>query len=305
MKEVYICTVLTKYLMEGFPTVPNKHQLFLLPTSVFPTTSLALGYWDLRDTSSLRVVGWIHITRSPLKHICFCCLLLWVCRREFRQSSAPPSSQESLLTCCPCLCHTGLHLSWVTDRGAGISTLLLAVCHSPSFCWQWWKSFSCWQKFSLPDTARCILLPHLPSKIYASKLHLTKVLAHAHGFTCFNGFSILISIQKMSVFSTDELQLPGRPGSDSLFNYFISWLKKTWDHPLGRRTSWRRNRGALSQAECILCYGLREPTHAVAHDTFKLGTAAELMTEFQLLLNVKEAVNASCAGLDSWLGHVA
>lgn len=109
----------------------------------------------------------------------------------------------------------------------------------------------------------------------------------------------------MSVFSTDELQLPGRPGSDSLFNYFIPWLKKTWDHPLGRRTSWRRNRGALSQAECILCYGLREPTHAVAHDTFKLGTAAELMTEFQLLLNVKEAVNASCAGFDSWLGHVA
>lgn len=146
---------------------------------------------------------------------------------------------------------------------------------------------------------------HLPSKICASKLHLTKVLADAHGFTCFNGFSILISIQKMSVFSTDELQLPGRPGSDSLFNYFIPWLKKAWDHPLGRRTSWRRNRGALSQAECILCYGLREPTHAVAHDTFKLGTAAELMTEFQLLLNVKEAVNVSCAGLDSWLGHVA
>lgn len=105
--------------MEGFPTVHNKHQLFLLPTSVFPTTSLALGYWDLRATSSLRVVGWIHITRSPLKHICFCCFLLWVCRREFRQSSAPTSSQESLLTCCPCLCHAGLPLSQVTDRGLG------------------------------------------------------------------------------------------------------------------------------------------------------------------------------------------
>lgn len=54
----------------------------------------------------------------------------------------------------------------------------------------------------------------------------------------------------------------------------------------------------------ILCYGLREPTHAVAHGTFKLGTAAELMIEFQLL-NVKEAVNASYSGLDSWLGHIA
>lgn len=76
MKEVYICTVLTKYSMESFPTAHNEHQLFLLPTSVFPTTSLALGYWDLRATNSLRVVGWIHITRSPLKHSCFCCLLL-------------------------------------------------------------------------------------------------------------------------------------------------------------------------------------------------------------------------------------
>lgn len=73
---------------------------------------------------------------------------------------------------------------------------------------------------------------------------------------------------------------------------------------MGGRTSWRRNREALSQAEYTLCYGLREPTHAVAHDTFKLGTAAELMVEFQLL-NVKEAVNASCTGLDSWLGHTA
>lgn len=75
MKEVYICTVLIEYSVGGFLTAHNEHQLFLLPTSVFPTTSLALGYWDLRATNSLRVVGWIHITRSPLKHSCFCCLL--------------------------------------------------------------------------------------------------------------------------------------------------------------------------------------------------------------------------------------
>lgn len=89
LRDIYICTVLTKYSVDSFSIARNEHQLFLLPTSVFPTTSLALGYWDLRATSSLRVVGWIHITRSPLKHSCFCCLLLWVCKTSLDRAQTP------------------------------------------------------------------------------------------------------------------------------------------------------------------------------------------------------------------------
>lgn len=68
----------------NFATAQTENQFFLLPTSVFPTTSLALGCWALSATNSWSVVGWIHITRSPLKHSCLRGLLFWVCGKKTR-----------------------------------------------------------------------------------------------------------------------------------------------------------------------------------------------------------------------------
>lgn len=171
---------------------------------MFPTTSLALGYWDLRATSSWRVVGWIHITRSPLKHSCFCCLFFWLCKNEFRWSSNPTSSQESLmcahaytrpgslsvkLLTGTCDIHTVdqlaiLHSSTITDK---------SLCHAD-------RSFS----FLILPVASCchfILPTPLPARSIIPEL-----------------WQILVASPISEVI---------RPDSGSLFHSYILWPKKT------------------------------------------------------------------------------
>lgn len=119
---------------------------------MFPTTSLALGYWDLSATSSWRVVGWIHITRSPLKHTCFCSLLFWVCRKRMQKEFRPYMKPRI-----PYMKPKILPSDW-WGPVAPTSGWQLAILH-PFLCCHWLKSptptevfLSLWKCYSKKQT---------------------------------------------------------------------------------------------------------------------------------------------------------
>lgn len=119
---------------------------------MFPTTSLALGYWDLSATSSWRVIGWIHITRSPLKHTCFCSLLFWVCRKRMQKEFRPYMKPRI-----PYMKPKILPSDW-WGPVAPTSGWQLAILH-PFLCCHWLKSptptevfLSLWKCYSKKQT---------------------------------------------------------------------------------------------------------------------------------------------------------
>lgn len=111
--------------MEGFPTVITSISSFSYPLLCSPQRvwHWGTGIWE-------PPVHW-ELWAGSTSHARLWNTSAWaVCYSESAEGNSdraqPQSSQEPLLTCCPCLCHTGLHLSWVTDRSLGY----------PHSCWQ-------------------------------------------------------------------------------------------------------------------------------------------------------------------------